>query len=96
MPACTRRREVGPDAEADEGEREVGLAASTSTSASRLNRIVNVSAPTSGWSPAHADAEERLLVANLDVAQGEEVDQLAVRPELAEPQRAASVRSARR
>ena len=57
-----------------------------STSASRLNRTVNVSAPTTaGAGPA--DAEERLLVAHLHVPDGEEPDQLAVRPELAEPQR---------
>ena len=37
--------------------------------------------------PRPRDAEERLLVADLEVAQGEEVDQLAVRPELAQLQR---------
>ena len=34
---------------------------SISTSASRLNRIVNVSAPTSGWIPAHATPRKACL-----------------------------------
>ena len=35
-----------------------------------------MTAPTRGCSTAHASAEDRLLVADLDVAQGEEADEL--------------------
>ena len=41
-----------------------------------------------------ADPEQRLLVAGLDVAESEEHDQLAVRPQLAQPQRPAAARRA--
>ena len=44
-------------------------------------------ASASGWNTAQADAEQALLVADLQLALGEEIEELAVAPELVEAQR---------
>ena len=81
-----RRREVRPHAAAEQREREVrrpvdldvGQAVEQDRERQRTDQRLD---------PGPGDAEERLLVAGLEVAEGEEVDELAVGPQLADPER---------
>ena len=55
--------------------------------ASRPKKSVKTAIVISGWSTAQRRADRRLLVPDLDVAPDEEVQQLAVVPELAQVER---------
>ena len=69
---------------------------SISMSASRLNRIVNVERADHRLDPGPRDAEERLLVAGLQVPEGEEVHELAVGPQLPDAERRPAARASPR
>ena len=66
---------------------EVGHAVARQPRPGRPNTTVNMTAPASGCSDRPGTAERGLLVADLDVAQGEEGDQLPVAPQLVEAER---------